>query len=170
MTKLANEFCILSVELLEQSMLKLRNCLNQLEEDQIWWRPQPSLSSVGNLCLHLCGNLRQWGIVPFTGDADMRQRESEFDSEHRVAKAELLQSLESVVNDSKMLWSQLDESTLLQRTVIQGFEVSFLQAISHTSSHFVGHTHQIITLTRMQRGDEYKFQWTPDADRGSLPI
>ena len=166
----AQQFCFHSCELLDQSMLKIQHCLQQLAEEQIWWRPRPAINSVGNLCLHLCGNLRQWGIVPFSDQQDNRDREAEFSKDARVPKADLLRDLESVVLESKNLWTQLDEAELLKRTEIQGFEVNLMQAISHTSSHFVGHAHQIIMLTRMQLGDDYQFQWSPDADRGQVPI
>lgn len=166
----SREFCELSIELLEQSMIKLRHCLAQLSEQQLWWRPQPSLNSVGNLCVHLAGNLRQWGIVPFSDANDERDREREFDSEIRIAKSNVLQRLENTVRESKQLWLDLDPETLQQPITIQGFDVTFMHAISHTSSHFVGHTHQIIMLTRMQLGDGYRFQWSPEQGSGSLPI
>ncbi len=53
---------------------------------------------------------------------------------------------------------------------IQGFNVTVLQAVMHTASHFVGHTHQIVFITRMILGDKYRFQWSGGGDRGQLPI
>lgn len=172
--KFVHEFCLTSAELLDQAMLKLKNCLQQIDEAQIWWRPEPSVNSIGNLCLHICGNLRQWGITPLSNVADTRERESEFSSDIRMAGCDLIQLLESTVKEAKELWLDLGgskaESKLLEKTTIQGFDVSLMQAISHTSNHFVGHAHQVIMLTRMQLGEAYKFQWSPDADRGSVPI
>jgi len=166
----AKEFCELSIELLEQAMVKIRHCLDQLDEDRVWWRTNPSINSIGNLCLHLSGNLRQWGVVPLTDGLDNRNRETEFSGDIRASKATLMSQLETVVGEAKNLWLELDGRKLQEKTTIQGFEVSFMQAISHTSNHFVGHTHQIIMLTRMQLGKNYKFQWSPDAERGQLPI
>lgn len=125
---------------------------------------------MGNLCLHLAGNLRQWGIVPFTDANDDRDRTSEFDCEICIAKSEVLRRLEDTVDEAKQLWLGLDSGTLQQSASIQGFDVTLMHAISHTSSHFVGHTHQIIMLTRMQLGDGYRFQWSPENGRGNLPI
>ena len=166
----SHEFCELSVELLDQSMVKIRHCLEQLSGDQVWWRPQPSINSVGNLCLHLAGNLRQWGIVPFSEADDERDRESEFSSEVKIPAADLLLQLEKTVDESKQIWAGLSEEKLQRPVSIQGFDVTFMHAISHTSSHFVGHAHQIIMLTRMQFGDDYRFQWSADDDRNRLPI
>lgn len=164
------EFCSICADLLDQSMIKIRHCLSQLNEDQIWWRPAPELNSIGNLCLHVCGNLRQWGLVPILDAEDTRQREQEFARDARVSKNELLHDLDSIVEEAKKLWGKLGEEQLLRQTRIQGFDVNFMQAVSHTSTHFVGHTHQIITLTRLQLGADYRFQWSTDADRSNLPI
>ena len=167
---IANEFCIHSADLLDQSMIKILHCLDQLSEDQIWWRPQATMNSVGNLCVHLAGNLRQWGVVPFGDSIDQRDREQEFSVDLRETTDELKHSLEAVVSEAKMIWRSLDTETLLKPTNIQGFDVTFLHAVSHTSSHFVGHAHQIISLTRLQLANEYRFQWSPESDRGQLPI
>lgn len=164
------DFCVISADLLDQAMIKIQHCLAQLNEDQIWWRPKPELNSVGNLCLHICGNLRQWGIVPLSDQEDTRQREEEFCENIRTPKKDLLSSLDSVVMESKALWLNVDEAKLLERTEVQGFGVNFMHAISHTSTHFVGHTHQIISLTRLQLRDNYQFQWSCGSDRGKVPI
>ena len=167
---IANEFCVHSADLLDQSMIKILHCLDQLSEDQIWWRPEASMNSIGNLCVHLEGNLRQWGVVPFDDSIDQRDREQEFSADLRVTANELKNSLETVVNEAKTAWLSLDAETLLEPTNIQGFDVTLLHAISHTSSHFVGHAHQIISLARLQLANEYQFQWSPDSDRGQLPV
>ena len=78
--------------------------------------------------------------------------------------------LKGVVAESSHLWKQLNDVQLLESKTIQGFEVTAMHAISHTSSHFVGHAHQIISLARIQLGNEYRFQWTPDSPRNDLPI
>ena len=166
----AQQFCELSTELLDQSMVKIRHCLEQLSAEQLWWRPQRSLNSVGNLCLHLAGNLRQWGIVPFSEVADNRDRESEFSSEIRISTVEVLQRLNDAVAESKQIWNAMEQKALRESVNIQGFDVTLMHAISHTSSHFVGHTHQIIMLTRMQLGEGYRFQWSADDDRDRVPI
>lgn len=96
-SEFAGEFSRLSVDLLDQSIVKINHCLSQLTENQVWWRPQPSMNSIGNLLVHLAGNLRQWGIVPFTLADDSRDRESEFSPESRREVVELIQELESLV-------------------------------------------------------------------------
>ena len=63
---------------LEAAFGRIKHCLRQLSEEQVWWRPSPALNSIGNLILHLCGNLRQWIVAGLGGAADHRNRPSEF--------------------------------------------------------------------------------------------
>ena len=159
-----------AVQILDQSMAKIRHCLSQLSETQVWWRPDPAMNSIGNLLLHLDGNLRQWGVTPFTLARDDRDRNGEFDSRAQMAPEALLEQLEATVEAAKQQWEHLSDDQLQRMVTIQGFTVSHLHAIMHTSSHFVGHTHQIIQLTRLLLRSSYRFHWTPAEDRGDVPV
>lgn len=167
---IGREFLKQAGELLEQSRLKIHHCLSQLEDPQLWWRPAPELNSIGNLILHVCGNLRQWGIVPLSHEEDQRDRDAEFAAEHHETKPQLISLLESTIEQARELWNAQPVENLLQVTTVQGFEVTVMKAILHTSNHFSGHSHQIILLTRLQLTSRYQFQWTPDSERGDLPI
>ena len=169
-TELSDEYSRLSADLLDQSMLKIRHCLDQLNESQVWMRAEPSLNSIGNLMLHLAGNLRQWGVIPFTLASDRRDRESEFDPEAKTDVDEVWAKLQKAVGEAKSEWAHLAAGQLLRPVDIQGFDVTHMHAIMHAASHFVGHTHQIIFITRLQLGTGYKFHWTPNQERGDLPI
>ncbi|MCA9015061.1 MAG: DUF1572 family protein [Planctomycetaceae bacterium] len=168
--EIAQEYIQESIHLLEQSLHKIGHCLNQLDLAQIWWRPQPGLNSIGNLILHLCGNLNQWAVCGINRSKDERQREQEFCSEKRLSRDELETLLHRTVEQACQIMQSLSANTLLEKRVIQGFSVSVLGALSHTVPHFVGHTHQIIYLTRLQKGDQYLFDWTPDTGRQGVPI
>ncbi len=156
--------------MLDQTLVKLRNCLKQLDDQQVWWRPDPSLNSIGNLVLHMCGNLRQWSTIGLTHRPDDREREKEFEAQTGYSAVELLQLAEHSVSDSKQVIRGITGEQLAESFIIQGFEVSGLKAILHTTSHFVGHTHQIILMTRMQLGSDYNFAWSPCDGTGELPV
>ena len=53
-------------EVLDQCMTKIARCLDQLSDEQAWWRPQEEMNSIGNLLLHLSGNI---GLPPRVGTA-----------------------------------------------------------------------------------------------------
>jgi len=167
---LANSFTHEATHLLNQSIVKIEHCLSQLSEAQVWWRPDETANSIGNLILHLAGNLRQWTVCGIKQKPDERDRELEFSKRDGLSKSELLQKVKATIAEAvETIESQTAES-LLRPLQIQGFTVNTMEAISHSSTHFVGHTHQIIYITRLQLGQDYQFQWTPDSDRGVVPI
>lgn len=156
--------------LLDQAMSRTRHCVTQLSFEQLWWCPGPGQNSVGIVLRHVTGNLRQWAVCGLTGAKDDRNRADEFESTDQPSAAELLAALETVVREVGRVMQQLSAEQLLQVRTIQGFSVSGLGALLHTIPHFVGHTHQIVTLTRQQLGETYQFHWTPDAPRDVVPL
>lgn len=171
--ELAQLYCLESLHLLDAAMKKINHCLAQLTDEQVWWRPAHDANSIGNLLLHLSGNLRQWAVIPVSGEPDSRDRASEFARRDPISRDELLSRLGQTLADVKSRIQNLNEQQLLREQKIQGFATTTLGAISHTSSHFVGHTHQIILLTRLQLGESYQYEWTPEArknDSRDVPI
>ncbi len=149
---------------------RIQHCLGQLSDEQIWWRSQPSMNSIGNLILHLCGNVRQWIIAGLGGAADVRDRPAEFAERGPIPKAELLRKLESVVKEAKGVLGRLTADQALRNHRIQGFDESGLSAIFSSIPHFRGHTQEIIHMTRVQLGDGYRFAWKPATpEQGAAP-
>lgn len=61
-------FLLKSVSLLASDFLpKIGRCLDHLTEEDVWWRPNEASNSIGNLLLHLRGNVSQW-IIGGVGD------------------------------------------------------------------------------------------------------
>ena len=150
------------------SMGKVRNCFDQLADQDVLWRPHPTHNSIAIIVNHLCGNVRQWIVSGVGGAPDVRQRPKEFVDPGPVAKAELLRKLEQAVADVDKVLADVDPAKLLEVRRIQGFDVTVLHAILDTSAHFVGHTHQIVYITRMRLGDAYQFEWKPaTAEQGA---
>src|SRR5437660_316028 len=85
---------------LASALGKIKHCLGQLSDEQVWWRYHPSLNSIGNLILHLCGNVRQWIVAGLGGGADGRDRPAEFSERGSIPRDELLRRLESVVDEA----------------------------------------------------------------------
>src|SRR5438067_13096304 len=110
------------------ALARIKHCLNQLSDEQIWWRAAPGMNSIGNLILHLCGNVRQW-IIAGLGDAtDTRNRHAEFAERGPIPRAELMVQLEQVVDHAAHVLRQQTSKSLLTRRRIQGFDVSGLAA------------------------------------------
>src|SRR5689334_8414345 len=58
---------------------KIRHAVETLPADLLWARPNESSNSVGNLLMHLSGNVRQWIVSGVGGAPDRRQRATEFE-------------------------------------------------------------------------------------------
>src|SRR5258708_39514752 len=56
---------------------RIKHCLGQLTDEQVWWRPSESMNGIGNLILHLCGNVRQWIVAGVGGRPGGRPRPEE---------------------------------------------------------------------------------------------
>jgi hypothetical protein len=151
------------------ALAKIKHCLGQLTDEQAWWRSRPSLNSIGNLILHLCGNLRQWIVAGLGGAADGRDRPAEFAECGPIPNDELLRTLEAVVDEARAVLARQTARQLLEARRIQGFDVSGLAAIFDSVPHFRGHTQEIVGLTRLQLGDAYKFASAPTAPEQGAP-
>jgi hypothetical protein len=146
---------------LADAFAKIKHCLDQLTDAQVWWRPKPSLNSIGNLILHLCGNLRQWIVCGVGGATDNRDRPSEFSQRGPMPKAELLNRLDDVIGQAQAALKALDADRLLEPCRIQATEQTALSAIFDSVPHFRGHTQEIVLMTRLQLDDAYRFLWVP---------
>jgi uncharacterized damage-inducible protein DinB len=155
--------------LLDDCLAKIAHCLEQLSEDQVWWRPAESMNSIGNLVLHLTGNVRQWLVSGIGGAVDTRHRPAEFAERGPVPKATLLQGLRQVVDESKAAFRRTTASDMQRQRRIQGFDVTGWEALFHSVPHFNGHTQEIIGITRMQLGGGYKFHWKPATPEQGAP-
>lgn len=136
---------------------KIERCLGLLNDKQIWWRANEQSNSIGNLLLHLSGNVRQW-IVCGLGDAtDSRVRDSEFAQRDVIPRAALFDKLKRTVDEAVAVLACLDSDALLAKHRIQGLEVSALEAILHVVEHFSMHTGQIILLAKMYSEADLEF-------------
>ncbi|HEX2270369.1 MAG TPA: DinB family protein [Pyrinomonadaceae bacterium] len=136
---------------------KIERCLEQLNDDQIWWRANEQSNSIGNLLLHLCGNARQWIVCGVGSEPDTRTRDAEFARRDPLERAELLTLLRSTLGDVETVLRDLDPATLLEKRTIQGSEVDILEAVFHVTEHFSMHTGQIIMLTKMLTQKDLRF-------------
>ena len=137
------------LRLYDESLPRIIKCLEQLSENQIWWRPNESSNSIGNLVLHLCGNVSQWIGSGLGGLPDTRTRQAEFDKRQGISREELSQLLLSAMEQIKPVISNLPADELLRTRAVQTFEESGLSILVHVTEHFSYHTGQIAYITKM---------------------
>jgi uncharacterized damage-inducible protein DinB len=141
----------------EDYLPKIERCLELLTDKQIWWRANPQSNSIGNLLLHLSGNVRQW-IVCSLGDApDARDRDSEFAQRGIIPRDELIARLKQTLSEADATLAKFDPDKLLERRVIQGLDVSALEAVFHVVEHFSMHAGQVIYMTKLLTASNLHF-------------
>ncbi|HUO31314.1 MAG TPA: DinB family protein [Bryobacteraceae bacterium] len=143
-----------SVRRLRQTASRIEDCLGRLSDIQIWARGSQTENAVGNLVLHLCGNVRQWIIAGIGGRPDIRERTVEFAAQGAISAAELAARLRAVVDEAAAVIERLPDGRLTERLTIQQYELTVLEAIYHVVEHFSGHAGQIIYATKMLTGED----------------
>ncbi len=150
-----------AIACLHYGMAKIDHCLTQLNDEQLWWRPSDQMNAIGNLLLHLAGNLGQWIVAGIGDQPDTRDRPGEFAERRTIPKAEVHQRLSSAVEQSCRTLANLEPDDLMTVRRIQGSEVTKMRAMWDSVTHFQGHVQEVISLTRQQLGERYKTHWAP---------
>lgn len=145
------------------------HCVNQLSDEQIWWRPHPAMNSIGNLLLHLEGNIRQWILAGLTGGEDTRNRPAEFAATGEATRRELLERLTRTVEEARDVLANVSPESMLADRKVQGFSLDGWETVFDTVPHFKGHTQEIVCLTRQQLGVAYRFHWSPQSPAQGAP-
>src|SRR5262245_29832259 len=136
-----------SRNLLTSSYLpRIERCVEKLSDRELWWRANPESNSVGNLMLHLAGNMQQWIVSGVGGASDQRQRQREFEERGPISGGEVLQQLKKAVREGDGILAAVTHTALLEYRRIQGLDITILEAIYSVVSHFSMHTGQIILL------------------------
>ncbi|MDX2044871.1 MAG: DinB family protein [Acidobacteriota bacterium] len=135
---------------------KIESCLAQLTDEDVWRRANEASNSIGNLILHLSGNVQQWivggvGNLPYT-----RDREHEFGERGGFTRADLLARLKETLAKADQVLAEVNPNSLLERKEIQGCDVTVMEAILRIVQHFALHTGQIMLLTKQRTGESLK--------------
>jgi len=153
MTSLAQVFLDESRRYLRAEYLpSIERAVADLTDEQVWWRPNEASNSIGNLILHLTGNVRQWilggvGRRPFE-----RYRQQEFDERRVITKGRLLADLRIVLDEADSVLGELKASGLSEPRRIFDEDTTVLSAIYHVVEHFSTHTGQILWIAKSRRG------------------
>jgi hypothetical protein len=136
---------------------RIAHCIGQLTDEQVWSRPKPEMNSIGNLMLHLAGNVRQLVVTGVGGAPDTRERQAEFDERGPIPSEELLGKLFAVVKEAHQVIQSARPETLCAIIPVKRYDWNGIEAIVRSVAHFRGHAQEIIHMTRMILGEKYEF-------------
>ena len=161
MTDISRAFLDESCRLLGSEYLStITRCVAGLSGDDLWWRANANSNSVGNLLLHLRGNVGQWIIGGVGQRANERQRQAEFDERSHIPGPTLVANLAATVHEAVDVIRTVEPASLLAQRRIQDHDVTVFGAIYHVVEHFSTHTGQIVLLTKLRSGKDLKL-WLP---------
>ena len=146
-----------SVRRLMELAPRIETCLGKLTPEQVWARGGENENAIGNLVLHLCGNLRQWIVSGVGGQTDTRDRDGEFAARGEVSIPELSARLRGTVEEATAVIAAIAPERLAAPLLVQGYRVSVLEAVYHVVEHFSMHTGQILFATKMLTGADLGF-------------
>jgi uncharacterized damage-inducible protein DinB len=147
---------------------KIRLAVAGLSYDDVWRRANEESNSIGNLIVHLAGNIRQWIVAGIGGEPSERDRAAEFAVRDGPKTHELLSLLDAAVRDADRVLASLADNDLVAERTIQGRDTTVLAALYHVVEHFSMHTGQIVMLAKMYSPGSVRFY--DDAAGKAVPL
>jgi uncharacterized damage-inducible protein DinB len=170
--QLAAAFRRFATEKLAQNMTQIERCAALLRPAQVWHRDNDHTNSVGNLILHLDGNIRQWIVAGLGGAVFERDRPAEFAARGPLPVDPIVTKLRATTDAARAVIADLQPADLARTFEIQGYAVTGLVAVAHVVEHASFHTGQIVHVTKALRNVDlslYDDQGRKHADLGTLP-
>ena len=142
---------------LDENSRMVRIALDRVSDEEIWQRPNQVSNSIGNLMLHLCGNITQYAISSLGEKEDVRERDKEFEAKGGIGKAELIRTLMHTVNMAKETIKSTSEAQFMRSREVQGFQMSGIGIILHVVEHYSYHTGQIAFWVKQLKDKDLGF-------------
>ncbi len=140
--------CDWAAATLAENARKIDVCLAKLSNEQVWERGSAEENAIGNLVLHLCGNVTQYFVSGVGGAADTRERDGEFNASGGIDVDALRALLARTMGEVALVLAGVAEERLLDVIRVQNRDISMIQAILKSTEHFGMHTGQIIAATK----------------------
>ena len=150
--------------LFDEGIERIKKCLSHLTEEQIWYKHNSNVNSVGNLILHLCGNVTQYILHGIDGQDDIRQRAKEFSEKGPIATSILEQQLDDLQVKVNAALDRISADHLVEDRVVQGFDENVISILIHVTEHFSYHVGQITYYTKYIRDVDTAYYGGLDLD------
>lgn len=134
--------------IIEEGLSRIIQCVDQLNDEQLWYKHNSNTNSIGNIILHLCGNVKQYIESGIGQQPDFRDRPSEFLPSSQINREELINKITSVANNANKVIQRINEDALSEDRKVQGFDENVLSIIIHVIEHFSYHVGQITFFTK----------------------
>lgn len=138
---------------------QIRETVSKLSDEQLWWRPNESSNSVGNLILHLSGSLNHYLNHNFGGLAFDRDREQEFAERRNIPREELLAIFDGMVANAVKTFDGLTVDRLGDPSPEPRQSEIVFQDLLNIAIHVSTHAGQIVWIAKMLTGGGLDDVW-----------
>lgn len=139
-------------------------CLEESDEEDLWWRPNDVSNAVGNLVHHVAGNAGQWIVSGVGGEPDVRARSEEF-ARREGSPEDVREVLVRTFDAVDRTLADLDPARLTEPVRVQGMDRTVLAAVQHVVEHVAYHAGQIVYVTKARTGRTLDFyRISPEGD------
>ena len=161
----SNDISNIALEALRTRITKvlpaqIRSCLEELSEEQIWWRPNEQSNSVGNLVLHVRGAVLHFLCRGVGGMKYERDRPAEFAAKGTLSKDELLAKFDEMVDEATKTFGGLDASRLDKPSTEPAYYSIVFEDLFGIAIHMASHAGQIVYITKMLKEGSINDLWT----------
>lgn len=139
---------------------QIRTCVEELTEEQLWWRPNEQANSVGNLVLHLSGSMRHYLSRGVGGIEYQRDRPAEFAERGPITKEQLLATFDETISQATRVLDAFDTSRFMTATDEQNYVPTVFDLIFNIAIHVATHTGQIVYITKMLKEGSVDELWS----------
>lgn len=138
---------------------QVRACIRELNEDQLWWRPNEHSNSIGNLVLHTSGSIRYYLCRALGGFQYDRNRPAEFAAKGPLPKQQLLSIFDETIRQAAVTLDSFDLSRLLEGTDEPAYNSTILEQLLSVAVHFATHAGQIVYVTKLLKESSMDDLW-----------
>ena len=138
---------------------QVRAAVEPLTDEQLWWRPNETSNSIGNLVVHLAGSLnyylaRNIGGIPFE-----RDRAAEFAERRLLPKAEVMALFEEMVSRAERTFDGLTPERLSEPSPEPTMHEMVIEDLINAAMHLSTHTGQIVWIAKMLAEGSVREVW-----------
>jgi uncharacterized damage-inducible protein DinB len=151
------EFIYHALYRINENCDKIKFCLEELDDEEVWMRPNDSSNSIGNQILHLCGNITQYIISSLGGSEDKRERDAEFSARDGLSKEQLWNKFSQTIEQAKSIIENISDEKLAATRSVQGFQFSGIGIVFHVVEHLSYHTGQIAFYVKQLKNKDLGF-------------
>lgn len=131
--------------------------IEQLNEEQIHFKPSPESNSIAILVQHVYGNMmsRWTGFLDQDGEKEWRKRDAEFETMD-VSKADLLSFWTMGWHQVLTSLQELREEDLIKTITIRAESMTAMEGILRHLNHYAYHVGQMVMLAKIILDKEWK--------------